>query len=77
MVELGITLYVSSSGQGVGPESEEEANRGPLVARQDFLCNATIGDVQLLQDQALQEHDNQLDVRSLSHHGHTIHIVYT
>ena len=77
MGELGITLYVSSFGQGVGAESEGEADRGPLVARQDLLCNVKVGDVRLLQDQALQEHDNQLDVRSLSHHGHTIHIVYT
>ena len=69
---MEITLYISSFGQGVGPEGEGEADCGPLVARQDFLRNVTVGDVRLLQDQALQEHDNQLDVRSLSHHGHTI-----
>ena len=39
-----ISPHSTGISQGVGPEDKEDAHRGPLVARQDFLRNITTDD---------------------------------
>ena len=71
-----ISISAKVVGQSVGPEGEGNADCGPLVAQQGFLRHATINDNRLPQDQALQEHDNQLGARSppSTYHDYTIFI---